>query len=158
MYKEIQVLDELLTNFAYENGKLINICTNTEIKHKTNSNGYFVANFGNTTYLYHRLIFLFHHQTLSKMIDHINHNKTDNRIENLRAATNTQNQQNANLRRDNASGIKNVHWHVKTNKWRVCLRVNKKKVWIGEFIDIELAELVATEARNKHHGVYACHG
>jgi hypothetical protein len=158
MYKEIQVLDKLLTNFAYENGKLINICTNTEIKHKTNSNGYFVANFGNTTYLYHRLIFLFHHQTLSKMIDHINHNKTDNRIENLRAATNTQNQQNANLRRDNASGIKNVHWHAKTSKWRVCLRVNKKKVWIGEFIDIELAELVATEARNKHHGVYACHG
>jgi len=157
MQSKLCILDELLANFAYENGRLVNIHTNIEIKHRTNNNGYFVAKVGNKIYLYHRLIFLFHYRLLPKMVDHINHNKKDNRIENLRAATNTQNQQNSKLRKDNVSGVKNVHWHSPTQKWRVCLRVNKKKVWVGEFKDLEIAKTASIEARKNYHGEYACH-
>jgi hypothetical protein len=44
------------------------------------------------------------------------------------------------------------------NKYQVRLRINKQNTVIGHFEDLELAQLVAMEARNKYHGVYANHG
>ena len=104
-----------------------------------------------------RVIFAMHHGYFPEMVDHINGIKTDNRIENLRAATNRQNQYNAKKPARNKSGIKNVLWHKEYKKWAVCMRINGKPTWLGKFDDIELAELVATEARNKYRGEYARH-
>ena len=104
-----------------------------------------------------RVIFAMHHGYFPEMVDHINGIKTDNRIENLRAATNRQNQYNAKKPSINKSGIKNVVWHKEYQKWAVCMRINGKPTWLGKFDDIELAELVATEARNKYRGEYARH-
>ena len=55
------------------------------------------------------------------------------------------------LKIDNKSGSKNVHWNKQRNKWTVMIRVDKKQKYIGLFEDLELAELVATEARDKYH-------
>ena len=94
---------------------------------------------------------------LPKFIDHIDCNPSNNKIENLREATFSQNQHNTKKRITNTSGVKNVHWYKPLKKWMVYIMINKKRKHLGYFNNIELAELVAQEARNKYHGKYARH-
>lgn len=108
-------------------------------------------------YLNHRFIFLMHHGYLPKIVDHIDGNSENNRIENLRPATVSQNQWNSVKNQKNTSGYKNVTWSAKLKKWQVIVRVYRKDIYIGYFEDLELADLVAQEARNKYHGEFANH-
>ncbi|ECJ2644834.1 Fis family transcriptional regulator [Salmonella enterica subsp. diarizonae] len=86
-------------------------------------------------------------------MDHINRDRLDNRICNLRLATNAENCRNAGKRKDNTSGITGVSY---TNgKWRVRVMVNKITLYLGNYKDIELAELVAIEAKNKFHRAFS---
>ena len=105
----------------------------------------------------HRLIFLMHHGYLPEIIDHINGNKLDNRIENLREATVQQNNMNAKTKVTNKSGVKGVSWHPLGKKWMVRIMINGKDKYFGMYEDLEFAALVAQEARNKYHGAFARH-
>lgn len=105
----------------------------------------------------HRVIFYMHYGYLPKCIDHIDGNKLNNKIENLRPATSNQNQWNRTKLAKSSSGIKNVTWNKKLQKWRVSFSIKTKPIHFGFFEDIELAELVAIEARNKYHGQFANH-
>ncbi len=107
------------------------------------------------SYRIHRLIFMMHYGYMPTQIDHINGIKDDNRIENLREASHTENQLNKSAPKNNTTGIKNVTYQY--NKWRVRLTVNKKLINFGSFDHKELAELVAAEARNKYHKEFARH-
>lgn len=109
-------------------------------------------------YWLHRLIFLYHHNFMPPHVDHINMDPTDNRVENLRAATKSQNMHNMRKRADNKSGSKNVNWASKLNKWLVRMRIDGKNTHIGVFDDLELAKFVASEYRDKYHGEFANHG
>jgi uncharacterized protein YkuJ len=109
-------------------------------------------------YLLHRIVFLMHHGYLPDMVDHIDGNRANNRIENLREATHSQNACNANARFDNKVGIKNITYYKANNTYVVRVRVNNDRKYIGSFDDLELAELVAIEARNKYHKEFARHG
>jgi hypothetical protein len=120
--------------------------------------GYFSTVVNYKRYFNHRLIFLMHHGYLPECIDHINNIPTDNRIENLREANRSENNYNSNLRISNKSGAKNVCWNKLQKKWVVSLGVNKKIKYFGTFEDFELADLVATEARNKYHKHFANNG
>ena len=106
----------------------------------------------------HRVIYCMQHGYMPDFIDHINGNRDDNRIENLRAVTQQQNSYNGKIRTHNTSGSKNVSWNKRLQKWGVSITVNYKRKFLGLFEDLELADLVATEARNKYHGAYANHG
>ena len=119
--------------------------------------GYLSVEIDHKSYSVHRLVWLMHHGVLPEFLDHINGNKLDNRIENLRPATKSQNNQNKRLYSNNTSGVKGVCWHKRIKKWQVNVRVNGKQKSFGFFDDIELAELVASEARNKLHGQFARH-
>ena len=123
-----------------------------------NTEGYVKTGLFKKDYYLHRLVFLFHHGYLPVFIDHIDHDKTNNKIENLRAANSHQNGWNTLTRVDNKSGIKNVHWYEPNKKWVVTMKINKKTIYFGSFDVLELAELVAYEARLKYHGQFACHG
>jgi hypothetical protein len=105
----------------------------------------------------HRLVFLLHHGYMPEVVDHIDGNPSNNKINNLRAATKSTNAFNRHARIDNKIGIKNVCWSKAHKKWVVNININKKKTQFGYFKDLELAELVATEARNKFHGEFARH-
>jgi hypothetical protein len=107
--------------------------------------------------LVHRIVFLMHHGYMPEVVDHIDNNIQNNRIENLRAATKSQNHQNAAAHKNNTSGCKNVFWHKSSGCWQVKLRSNGKIRHVGSFQDLELADLVAHEARNLYHGNFANH-
>ena len=122
-----------------------------------NKCGYYNIDINRVKYRLHRMIFLWHHGFLAPEIDHINGIKTDNRIENLRASTKGQNLRNSKIRKNNSSGYKNVYFDKKENKYIVELRTDGKCKRIGRFKDLELADLVAQEARNKYHKEFARH-
>lgn len=103
----------------------------------------------------HRLIFLLEHGYLPKEIDHINGNRQDNRLENLREVTRSQNQFNKSMCKNNTSGSRGVSWHEKSKAWVVRVCAHGKSKSIGYFKDLELAGLVADEARSIYHGAYA---
>lgn len=106
----------------------------------------------------HRIIFAMHHGYVPEFVDHIDGNPSNNRIENLRPATRAENNRNQKIATHNKSGLKNVSWNKARNKWSVHLSVNNIKQFFGLYEDIELADLVAMEARNKYHGSFANHG
>ena len=91
------------------------------------------------------------------VIDHIDQCRTNNRIENLRLATDSMNGMNRKAPKHNSSGTKNVAWAKREGKWRVYVYLKRKQYYGGLYSDIELAELVATELREKLHGEFACH-
>lgn len=107
-------------------------------------------------YYTHRLIFLIHHGHMPLEVDHIDADRHNNRIENLRAASPSENQRNKPRQRNNTSGRKNVRWV--NGKWAVELKINGKARYFGRFEDLELAALMASEVRDKYYGEFANHG
>ena len=69
-------------------------------------------------------------------VDHINGNKLDNRKENLRLATNQQNNYNVGPQKNNKSGYKGVSWKKDKNKWEAKIRNNNKLKFLGYFDDL----------------------
>jgi hypothetical protein len=120
-----------------------------------NASGYSQVSYKSKKYKTHRLIWIWHGYKLDDEIDHIDGNKLNNKIENLRAVKKNQNQWNSKIRIDNKSGVKGVLWHKRDCKWSVSLRVNKKARHFGYYKDLEFAQLVAEEARSLYHGEYA---
>jgi hypothetical protein len=108
-------------------------------------------------YKTHRLVFLMFHGYMPKEVDHIDGNSLNNKIENLREATRSEQCCNTKLRKDSTSGIKGVTWDKARNKWIVSINKHKKTMFRGRFDDLELAQLVAIEARDKYHGSFTRH-
>ncbi len=121
--------------------------------------GYFRVRIEEKNYLVHRMIFLYHHGYLTPgmQIDHIDGNTSNNRIENLREVTLTQNQQNSKIPSDNTSGVKGVYWCKVQRKWRSRIKVKRKQIHLGYYKTLEEAEAVVKAAREKYHGEYARH-
>jgi len=91
-----------------------------------------------TVYL-HRVIFLMHHGYTPDYIDHIDGDSLNNRIENLRAATQSQNMGNSRMKNTNTSGYKGVTFRKDTNKWGAAVMVNGKHISLGSHATKEKA-------------------
>lgn len=156
--------EQLLNSFEYKDGKLfwkINASRKVRIGKEVdtiNKHGYVVFGINEKKMYAHRAIFFMHHGFLPKNIDHINGNKLDNRIENLREATTSQNGHNTFIRKNNTSGIKGVSWSKKLQKWHARIRVDYQRIHLGYFDNIEEAVPVLELARKKYHGQYANNG
>jgi hypothetical protein len=92
---------------------------------------------------------------LPSQIDHINGVRTDNRPENLRAATPQQNQQNARRHVDGGSGFKGVHWHRVDRKWQARITVAGRRRHLGYFDKPIEAHAAYVAAAQKAFGEYA---
>ena len=68
-------------------------------------------------------------------MDHINRNKKDNRLANLRITNKSINAYNSKMRTDNTSGYKGVWYRKDTGKWVAEIRKDQKKIILGNFID-----------------------
>jgi hypothetical protein len=154
------ILNEL---FEYRDGNLFWKINRGSVKKGQMSGtlantGYWQIQICKRFYLAHRLIFLMHKGYLPDELDHIDGNKLNNCIDNLRETTKSQNQFNKGLMKNNTSGVKNVHWCNTSNKWRVLISVNGKQKDFGQFKDLEVAKVVAINFRKQHHGEFANHG
>ena len=96
---------------------------------------------------------MFHHGYMPKQIDHINCIKDDNRIENLREATNSQNFWNVFRKKKSETGVKGIR--KLGNKFQARLAVNNKTIYLGVYKTLEEAQHIIKQGRKLHHGEYA---
>jgi hypothetical protein len=89
----------------------------------------------------HRLIWLMVYGWLPEQIDHINRDRSDNRIDNLRAANASENMRNQKCAASNRSGHAGVHWYSPTRKWCARITHEGKRIFLGYFN--ELSEAIA---------------
>jgi hypothetical protein len=120
------------------------------------SDSYKIIRINKRGYLAHRLIWLHVHGFWpSEYIDHIDGDKTNNRVENLREATRAENMRNKMRYANNTSGLKGVHWYRAGNKWRATIKAGGKQKYLGSFDCKAAAYLAYVVASNEAHGEFA---
>lgn len=108
--------------------------------------------------LAHRAIWALHYGKWPEFqIDHLNHVRDDNRIENLRTVPNAVNAKNMSLRRTNSSGVQGVYWHSASNSWAACICVEGKTKHLGLFGSVESAAAARLRAEARY-GYHPNHG
>lgn len=115
------------------------------------SNGYIVASLNKHTKM-HRLVMGATNPDIK--VDHIYHNKFDNRKSQLRLVSDSQNQQNRGIIQSNTSGHTGVYWHKNKNKWESLIAINRKLKYLGMFDDYAQAVKVREKAEKEYFGEY----
>lgn len=125
----------------------------------TKRDRYFYIHFGGRLFAAHRLIWAFvKGEVPPDLVDHINGDTEDNRIENLRCVTNAENLHNQKIRVTNKTGVTGVRWVKRYNKcWRAEIVVFGKRHSLGYFHDKESA-IVARKAAEVKFGFHPNHG
>lgn len=117
--------------------RLLNLCI---------SNGYYQVNLHGDKITkpirVHRLVALafIDNPDNKKFVDHIDSNKLNNNVTNLRWATPSENGQNRGIQKNSKSGVKGVFWENKAKKWRSQITIDGIKIHIGYFESIEDAK------------------
>lgn len=122
------------------------------------SNGYRVIRIDNKLHTEHRLMFLWHHGYLPKYIDHIDGNRLNNHINNLREATNSQNCMNRGKQSNNTSGHSGVGWRKNRNRWDAKIKINGKVIGLGFFKEKEDAIKARKDAELIYFKEFTHHG
>lgn len=129
-------------------GKLIAGCRRPD--------GYIVVRIDGKAILAHRVVWAWvHGEWPSGDIDHINMVKSDNRLQNLRAATRSENFGNLTARKHNRVGVKNVFKAKTEGKWIARIRKDFKSYHLGTFDSIEQARAAHREAALRLYGAFA---
>jgi len=109
---------------------------------------------GKTLYVHH-IIFEMHYGYRPKVIDHIDGDSLNNKIENLREATQSQNIANSKKSRGNTSGYKGVTFRKDTQRWAAQIMVNYKHISLGCFGTPEEAAAAYERGAQKYFGEYS---
>lgn len=123
-----------------------------------NGRGYWQTGIDGKVYLNHRIVFLLYYGYLPKYLDHIDGDKCNNNIKNLRPCSHFENCFNTKIRSNNTSGVKGVYWHKESKKWIARVQANGKESFLGRFNNIKLAELAVKNERYAIHGQFFNHG
>jgi hypothetical protein len=124
----------------------------------TDSGGYPHMNIAGKLYPVHRLAVLYmtgNFPAPGTGVDHINRVVTDNRWENLRVITQSQNGMNRGLSTNNTSGVKGVSWHPRKQLWNVKITVARQQIHVGSYPVKEAAIAARKIAEAKYHGEFA---
>ena len=119
-------------------------------------NGYISISIDGKRHQAHRIIWAMAHGKMPQQcIDHINGDKADNRLENLRSATVAENTRNAGKPATNSSGYKGVYFEKGRGKWRAKISVMNRDIHIGYFGSCEDAVAAYQEKSVLLHGAFA---
>lgn len=125
---------------------------------ETVCNGYRHGSIFSRRYFAHRIVWLFATGNWPvNQIDHINGNRSDNRISNLRDVTKAENMKNMRVRSKSKSGSNGVYWYEAVQKWQVYISVNGKTKNLGSFAD-KNAAVAARKDAEAIYGYHANHG
>jgi hypothetical protein len=131
-------LQRLKERLSYDPDTGIFVWNATQKQAGTKNSRYVQIAIDRKIYYAHRLAWMYMFDSFPALnIDHINNNKKDNRITNLRLVTVSENGQNRGKQLNNTSGYKGVSWAKKSKKWEACIRKNGKTIHLGFFINIE---------------------
>jgi hypothetical protein len=89
-----------------------------------------------------------------KCVDHIDNNKHNNNLINLRYATIQENSRNTKLSSKNTSGTKGVCWHKKSMRWRAQICINGKRITLGNFLNKDDAITIRIQKAKDEFGEY----
>lgn len=149
-----------ILNYNSETGIFTNKTTrsNRAIKNSIAGNiqkdGYVRIRINRKNYYAHRLAWLFVYGDMpTGHIDHINHNKADNRMINIRESTHQENCKNQSKRSDNTSGVVGVSWNKKRNRWEARIKIDGTNKFLGYFVNFHKA----VNARKNHEVLYNYH-
>jgi len=105
----------------------------------------------------HRIAWLMHYGRLpAGDLDHIDRDRTNNRISNLREVSREENARNRGPWRSNSSGYKGVSFHQNTGRFCAEIMVSKRRINLGVFAEARQAALAYDEAAIRYHGEKAC--
>ncbi|HIH8982537.1 TPA: HNH endonuclease [Serratia marcescens] len=120
------------------------------------ASGYIKINIRGKIYAAHRLVWLYlYGEFPPEFIDHINGDRADNRLVNLRLATACQNMMNVPLKASNSTGVKGLWFRQETNRWIMYGKANRKTYWLGAFDNIIDAVAERRRFERIHHGSFA---
>ena len=139
--------------FKKDTGEFIRKSTG-KIAGGMNGSGYISLQFGWKRYRVHHIVWFLEKNEWPELLDHINGNRSDNRLSNLRIANRSQNTANSKLRKDNKIGFKGVSKHTKGHKYGARIRVNGIGIHLGYFHTPELAHKAYLSAASKYFGEY----
>lgn len=119
--------------------------------------GYIMIRLKGKLYKAHRIAFALGHNTVDipDILDHINGDKKDNRLVNLRAATVQQNNYNQRKQKNTTSKYKGVSWHPRHQKWQARIRINGKQKHLGYYTSEEEAYAAYCKVAVELHGEFA---
>lgn len=165
MIREIKdgLTKELLNDyFRYEDGKLyhkVSNSNNSKIGERAGTNvgsGYREVSVNGKKYREHRIIYLMHYGRVSKYIDHKDMIRNNNKIENLRECTNSENMMNTKAHLDSEIGIKGLCYYDGFPKpWRAQMSIKGKTIIRKRFLRKENAVYALGCLRSKHHREFA---
>jgi hypothetical protein len=117
--------------------------------------GYYIIVIDNKLYLAHRLAWVITYSEWPKEeIDHIDGDRSNNKISNLRLATSQENKMNSSIRSDNTSGLKGVSWSKCKNKWKSHINFCSKQKHLGYYEKIEDARAAREAAEIRYFGEF----
>ena len=117
--------------------------------------GYCVLHIDGAKRYAHILAYLYANGTYHRFIDHIDGNRLNNRISNLRPCTMSQNIANSGKRKSNTSGYKGVHWDRQKNRWIAQITRDRRAFFIGYFCDPADAHVAYCAKANEFFGEFA---
>lgn len=148
--------DELKAMFEYRDGALFwraarrNVAINKESGSSAHLQGYRIISIKNANYYAHRLIWKMFNNEEHGFIDHIDQDPSNNKIENLRLISQSQNLHNTGNPKNNTSGVKGVSWNKKCNKWCAYIMIDNKTTYLGLHIDFNKACQARKKAELKY--------
>lgn len=123
---------------------------------RINTQGYVQFAVLGRLYSAHRVVWLYvFGEWPPSYIDHINGVRSDNRLANLRLATNSQNQANRRRWPKNTSGMKGVCWNKKSNAWQAGIKVNGRSIHLGLHPTREAASAAYAQAASQYFGEFS---